>query len=101
MVYLTNAGLNVTQTYSNRLVIDASGSTAAVEKAFGVQISDFTYQNRSFYAPTSNIQIPAAFQPVIAGVVGLDNFLVMQNHVSLKLPSSHSLTATSGYLKAP
>jgi subtilase family serine protease len=39
--YLNERGLNVTQTHSNRLVIDVEGSTTEIEQAFGVQLHEY------------------------------------------------------------
>jgi hypothetical protein len=44
------SGLNVTHLYPNRLVVDLSGRVGAVEKALGVQLSNYRLGTQSFFA---------------------------------------------------
>jgi hypothetical protein len=68
-------GLTVTNTTSNRLVLDVSGTVAQIEQAFQVKMQVFQHptENRTFYAPDTE---PSVEQGVpIEGVNGLNNIM--------------------------
>ena len=70
-------GLSITRTTPNRLLLSVSGSTAAVEAAFGVHLGRFqALDGRVFYAPDGDPSIPASLVGRLTGVVGLDNAAV-------------------------
>ncbi len=69
-------GLTVTATYPNRLLLDVSGNTAAVEKVFHVTLSVYQHpsENRKFYAPDTEPSVDFALP--ILHVSGLDNYSI-------------------------
>ncbi len=71
------SGLNVTHLYPNRLVVDLSGRVGAVEKALGVQISNYRLGTRSFFANNRVPVLPAALSGVVQSVQGLNDLPVM------------------------
>jgi len=67
--WLDSQGLRVMQTFSNHLLISATGSTAVVERAFGVSLYRyraplFGRAPTSFYAPASAPSLPAALNEI-------------------------------------
>ncbi len=82
--YLTSQGLKVNSISSNNTLIDASGSVATVEKAFNTSLSDYTYEGRSVYAPTSEPSVPAALAGVILNISGLDNVAHYRHYGNLQ-----------------
>jgi len=82
------SGLQVTQTHSNRVLVDVSGNVADIEKAFHVALR--TYQHpaeaRTFFAPDA--------EPTVAGdlpvlhVSGLDNYVIPR-------PALHTIPLSS------
>jgi len=71
--YLTTQGLTVKHDAVNRLIIDASGPSAAVEKAFGVTLEKYqAADGRIFHAITSDPVIPAQIASNICAVAGLN-----------------------------
>jgi kumamolisin len=74
--FLTTHGLRVTNVSGNRDVVDASGSVAAVSKAFDTAFGEYKQNGRTFYANESAPQVPAGIAGVVQGVVGLDNHAV-------------------------
>lgn len=71
--YLRSQGMHVGTVSSNHTLINASGSVATVEKAFNLSISDYSYDGRSVYAPTSEPSVPASLSGMIVNISGLDN----------------------------
>jgi len=75
--HLQAAGLSVTRTATAQL--RASGSPAAVERAFGVQLHTYavgataTAPGYQYHAPLGAPQLPAAVAAAVRGVFGLDN----------------------------
>lgn len=79
--YLRSQGISVTGVSSNRAVIDATGSTAAAQRAFGTTIGRYydPRLNRHYYANDHAVALPAAVAPDVLAVVGLDNHFVRRH----------------------
>lgn len=76
---LQNAGFTITQRFLNHLVVDAQAPSAAVGRFFRTQLHDVLqarYGTR--YMPATQIVVPAAIAPYVAGV-SLDD--VVKLHV--------------------
>ena len=71
--FLEAAGLHVTGVSSNRLLIDATGTEAQVERAFATTIGTFKLGKRTFYAPERPPSVPHALGALILNIGGLDN----------------------------
>ncbi|MGO8672337.1 MAG: choice-of-anchor tandem repeat GloVer-containing protein, partial [Capsulimonadaceae bacterium] len=72
--FAMSSGFMVTNTHSNRAILDVSGSARAVENTFGVRLINYRASNgRTFFAPDSVPRIPGSIANIITGVVGLDN----------------------------
>jgi subtilase family serine protease len=71
--YLKGQGLQVKSVAPNNLLVDASGSVATVEQAFGVTLNDYVINGRTVYSPSADPTVPDALGAVILNVGGLDN----------------------------
>ncbi|MFH0175440.1 protease pro-enzyme activation domain-containing protein [Streptomyces cacaoi] len=69
--WLTAAGLKVTGT--TRHYVSVSGDVAAVEKAFGTQLHNYTKGSRTYRAPSKSASAPASLDGAVLTVTGLDN----------------------------
>jgi hypothetical protein len=72
--YLSARGLTVTETHSNRILIDCTGAAADVEKLLRVRLRVYQHPDepRSFFAPDAE---PSLDSPVpVAHISGLDDF---------------------------
>ena len=92
-------GLKVTTTHPNRLILDVSGTTATVEKAF--QISMQVYQHpteaRKFYAPDTEPSVSSSLP--INYISGLDNFSLPKPRLHatpIPVAQSRSVTPNAG-----
>jgi subtilase family serine protease len=84
-------GLMVTETYSNRTLVDVSGSVTDIEKTFhvGMKVYQHPTEARTFYAPDVEPSLDLAV-PVLH-ISGLDNFIVPRP-MSLKATPLNDLT---------
>ncbi len=87
---LQAAGLSITQSSSDGLLLRARGTVARIDALFGVTIANFrSSDGTAFYAATSAPRLPTALRGVVAGVLGLDNQRVM-------VPRQHARQAQAG-----
>jgi subtilase family serine protease len=71
--HLRGAGLRITNRFSNRLVVGAAGSVAAVERAFGVRIHTVLLDGQPHYAALDEPSLPPDVASAAVGVIGLDD----------------------------
>jgi hypothetical protein len=69
--WLESQGLTVHEVSQGRRYIVFSGTVSQVESAFATQMHSYAYKAKKFISNSTDIQIPAAFQPVVKGVVRL------------------------------
>lgn len=76
--WLGSAGLTVTQTYPNHLLVDASGTVGQVEKLLGITLNDYKISiqgvERTFFAPNADPVVDALVATAVATIVGLDSY---------------------------
>jgi subtilase family serine protease len=70
--FLTGAGLTIGEVPDNHHSIEATGTLAQVEKAFGVDVHRYAYRGKVLNAPTGQLSIPAALQGKVLAVTGVD-----------------------------
>lgn len=86
--YLRHYGFSIGR-LQGPFVLDASGTVAQAEAAFGVQINNYVGANgQHFYAASSEVRIPASLAGLVSGVVGLDN--AEKWHPELVLPRKNA-----------
>jgi subtilase family serine protease len=71
--WLQGRGLTVHEISQSRRFIVFSGTVSQVEEAFSTQMHTYTYKNKTFISNSTDIQIPAALQAVVKGVVRLQS----------------------------
>jgi len=72
--WLTSQGFTVNNVYPNKTQIDFSGTAAQVNQAFHTEEAVYTIQGVKHLANATDISVPTALQPVVAGVMGLNDF---------------------------
>lgn len=75
--YLNSQGFTNIETSANNLAVSAYGSAAAVEGAFNTKLVSITSNGRNVFANTAPAQVPSSLGGVVSGVVGLQDFGVM------------------------
>ena len=72
--WLSTHGFKVNRVYANAMTIDFSGTAGAVHDAFHTEIHRLSVKGARHFANLTDPQIPAAFAPVIKGIVSLNDF---------------------------
>ena len=86
--FVEAAGLKVTATHSNNLVLDAQGTSAQVEAAFSVKLMKYrSPQGLLFHAPDQEPSIPPSLIGKVQAIVGLDSAGVAHPYL-IKRPAS-------------
>ena len=70
--WLTSSGLQVAGVEAHNRYVIISGSVAAAEKAFGVQINRYSHDGQTVQAPSSAMTAPSALASSILSVDGVD-----------------------------
>jgi subtilase family serine protease len=78
--WLTSHGFSVDGESNNGLIISFSGTAGEIASAFHTEIHNLSVNGVRRFANVSDPQIPAAFAPVVAGVVSLHNFPPQMMH---------------------
>ena len=87
--WLESRGFQVTAIARGRTVIEFRGSASQVESAFHTEMHRYLAGGRSYVANSTDISIPEALAPVVAGVVSLDDFPRRPLHHVVSLPEAN------------
>jgi subtilase family serine protease len=81
--YLESQGISITSVASNREIVDATGTVAAVSSALGTTIGRYHDPAllRDFVANDSAVSVPNSVAPLILGVAGLNNHYLRHHSV--------------------
>ncbi|MDF3292489.1 S53 family peptidase [Streptomyces silvisoli] len=79
--YLRAQGLTVTAVHPGNLLIDANGTAAQVQKAFGTRLSTWkdTRSGHTFYANDTAPTLPGSIASIVSDVAGLNNRLQLRH----------------------
>jgi subtilase family serine protease len=66
-------GFTITNRYPNRLLVDVEAPSAVIEKALGVTINSYKFEDEVDYSNDRDPAIPAALNGIVIGVLGLNN----------------------------
>jgi len=82
--WLRGQGLTIDYVPANNHYVEAEGTVAQAEAAFGTTLGEFEVQGLTLRGPTGDLTVPASIAPAVAGVVGLDESaaLVHTNHIA-------------------
>ncbi|HET9180120.1 MAG TPA: Ig-like domain repeat protein [Terriglobia bacterium] len=72
--WLTSQGFEINRMGNGRAVIEFSGSAGLMRQVFRTEIHQYAVNGKSYWANSSDPQIPAALAPVVAGIASLNNF---------------------------
>ncbi|MGA3018089.1 MAG: protease pro-enzyme activation domain-containing protein [Bryobacteraceae bacterium] len=78
--WLASAGFQVTEVARSRRTVEFSGAAADVERAFHTEIHNYDLDGERHIANSTDISIPEALAPVVAGVASLHNFQARPMH---------------------
>lgn len=69
--YLTQAGFTNVRVEPNRLMVTATGTTAAIRRAFHTELGRFVRDGREGIANLTDVQMPSELSDVVLSVLGL------------------------------
>ncbi|GAA1248006.1 S53 family serine peptidase [Kitasatospora nipponensis] len=99
--YLASQGLQVGEVTANRLTIEASGTAAQVQRAFGTTLA--TYRDgkdgHGYFANTAAPVLPADIAAVVTDVAGLNDYAAYTHHSVKAAPDAAA--APTAKPKAP
>ena len=81
VAHLEANGLTVTERFPNRLLVGAVGPTAAVERAFGVELHDVRLGGSPHFAVMDEPVLPPGVAEHVVGVLGLDDLTPARSHL--------------------
>ncbi len=71
--FARQSNLTVKEKSPGRRTVILSGTVAAMNQAFGVELKQYQHPNGTYRGRTGTVQLPAELQDVVEGVFGLDN----------------------------
>jgi subtilase family serine protease len=77
--WLRRQGLSVVAVPKDRLIVEARGSAARVEKAFGTKLGYFMVHGHKVRLATSTISVPTSMASTISGTVGVNQYIASTN----------------------
>ncbi|MGW7240975.1 S53 family peptidase [Streptomyces sp. NPDC054804] len=90
--YLRSQGVTVGKVHSGNLLVDASGTAAQLQKAFGTELSTWkdAASGRSFYANDSAPTLPSSLASLVSDVAGLNNRVQLHHQATPHTVSPHN-----------
>jgi kumamolisin len=87
-------GLHVRETGTEiaRRTVMMSGTVANLQKAFGVELKEYSHPNGNYRGRVGNISVPTEYADIIKGVFGLDNRPQAEPHFR-RLPQTPGIKA--------
>ena len=70
--WLSSNGFTIVATVANRLYVEATGTAAQVQQAFGVQLAKYNVRGRTVRGPDRDLSVPASLASSVLGVIGVD-----------------------------
>ncbi|HEX5406276.1 MAG TPA: S53 family peptidase [Pseudonocardiaceae bacterium] len=70
--WLGSAGFGIDSVPSNNAFVEATGTAAQVDKAFDVQLGNYSVRGSTLRAPNTDLSVPASIAPNVVGVLGVD-----------------------------
>ena len=93
--FATGSGLKISGRHPNRVILDVSGTTANLERAFHINMMRWRHATRGeFYAPDREPSIDTGVK--ILDISGLDNFVLARPMDIKSLPLSQAVPLATG-----
>lgn len=73
--WLKSQGFQIISVSGGRNTVNFSGTAAQAKRAFGTEIHSYEMNGEKHFANSTPVRLPAALNGIVAGVMGLHNFL--------------------------
>lgn len=101
--YLSSEGFTSVSASSNNLLVTATGTAAAAEKAFDTTLGAFELNGALVYANTSAAMVPSSLSGTVVGVLGLNDVFKASAAPAVAVPavaapagaSTHTITGVN------
>lgn len=80
--WLTSEGITVKSVASDRMAINAVGSAAAVEHAFGVSLGEYQREGRQVRLASGSLTVPSYLGSVVSGVTGVNQSVAKPDSIT-------------------
>src|ERR1051325_11065633 len=97
--FLSASGFTVTQTFSNRLLVEAKAPVSVVESTFGVDVHAFLSDGEVYLAAVNDPSVPEGLASFTVGILGLGDVGVVHpmSHAKLVLTPTDNLGTNCCY----
>ncbi|HKS99873.1 MAG TPA: S53 family peptidase [Rugosimonospora sp.] len=101
--WLRGGGFSVGAVPANNMYVEASGTVAQAQRAFGVTLNMYRVRGRVLRAADRELSVPAALGTVVAGVIGVDTAMTLASPNTVGGPgdASASPQARAGTVAPP
>ncbi len=99
--WLTAQGITVASVTPDGLTVQASGSAAAVERAFATSLGEYRHLGHTVRLASSPLKVPANLAPLLSGVTGVDQHLAKPAALTGAAPKSVKQQAPSKEIPLP
>jgi len=82
--WLKSEGFHVDEVARGRNTVSFEGTAAQVQKVFHTEIRRYQIDNEMHFANSTEPSVPAALEPVIGGLLGLDDFKLKRHAGALR-----------------
>jgi len=91
---LKAAGISVTNVSDNRMVVQAQGTVAALNRYFGTDIHNFVSGAQRFHSPVKTPVLPASLSGAVAAVAGMSTEAVFKSRLVRNPEAGPAMAAT-------
>jgi len=80
--WLRSQGITVTAVTPDRMTIEAEGSAAAVEQAFGAKLGQYRRGAAEVRLASGSLTVPSSIAPLISGIIGVNQQLATHDSLT-------------------
>jgi subtilase family serine protease len=99
--WLTGGGFAIGEVPDNNLYVEASGTVAQAEKAFGVDLATYRVGGQALRAADHDPRVPAAMGALVSGVVGLGQTATKRRPDRRGAADEMTVPPSDGFRNAP
>ncbi|HEY2174479.1 MAG TPA: S53 family peptidase [Mycobacteriales bacterium] len=99
--FLKAQGFTVSAVAQGNRWVEAAGSAAKVNRAFGTQLKNYTWKGRQLRAPSKAVSVPSSISSSIAGVTGLDTGALLRRPLGKRVAGAPAPQSKPSAAPAP
>ena len=99
--WLQSSGITVDAVTPDRMTVEATGSAATIEQAFGVSLGEYNHGGQEVRLASSSLTVPAAVAPLISGVTGVDQNVATHDSLTGATPTTTATPAATAAIPQP